>query len=342
MRNLHKLRGSGVSQALSGRSAVRAPAECSCNICAFHHPWKSFTVSLRGAGTILWGVTGAQVLSSLPGSICWGLVRVTQGWSHPACWPLWESGAQCPHRDCPWETWAWEEPVGGIDVIQRKRPGYSPKPPPCVHLPSLPPCRSFLNQTAQLEWTKLWTESGPRDLCSTHCLYIPHPWLSILSTFHTGGTWLSSCHLFPYSSPVFRVPSFLLPSSKLAHCLFRDHFPPPTGPESCSPSLSLFSRWLPSSLFCLSIAAWAFLVAQTVKNLQETQVESLDWGDPLGKGMTTPLQYSCLENPTDRGAWRLHSMVSQRVGHDWATNTFTFHYCCLKMYCKIWWWINGK
>ena len=35
-----------------------------------------------------------------------------------------------------------------------------------------------------------------------------------------------------------------------------------------------------------------------VKNLPamwETQVQSLGWGDPLEKGMATPLQYSCLE-----------------------------------------------
>ena len=36
-----------------------------------------------------------------------------------------------------------------------------------------------------------------------------------------------------------------------------------------------------------------------------------------GKGNGKPLQYSCLENPMDRGAWcRLLPMGSQRVGHD--------------------------
>ena len=29
-----------------------------------------------------------------------------------------------------------------------------------------------------------------------------------------------------------------------------------------------------------------------------------------------PLQYSCLENPMDRGAWRATVHGSQRVGHD--------------------------
>ena len=36
-----------------------------------------------------------------------------------------------------------------------------------------------------------------------------------------------------------------------------------------------------------------------------------------GEGNSNPLQYSCLDNPMDRGAWwRLLSMGSQRVGHD--------------------------
>ena len=51
------------------------------------------------------------------------------------------------------------------------------------------------------------------------------------------------------------------------------------------------------------------MVAQIVKNLpakQETQVQSLGWEDPLEEEMAT-LQYSCLGNPMDRGAW-------------WATN----------------------
>ena len=38
-----------------------------------------------------------------------------------------------------------------------------------------------------------------------------------------------------------------------------------------------------------------------------------------GGGHGNPLQYSCLENPMHRGAWRVQSMRSQRVGHDWQT-----------------------
>ena len=36
---------------------------------------------------------------------------------------------------------------------------------------------------------------------------------------------------------------------------------------------------------------------------QEIRVQSLGWEDPLEEGMATQLQYSCLENPMDRGAW---------------------------------------
>ena len=70
--------------------------------------------------------------------------------------------------------------------------------------------------------------------------------------------------------------------------------------------LSLISAgyWLSLSL-CIYI--WVSLVAQMVKNLPavwETQVQSLSQEDYPGRGHGNPLQYSCLENPMDRGAWR--------------------------------------
>ena len=37
---------------------------------------------------------------------------------------------------------------------------------------------------------------------------------------------------------------------------------------------------------------------------QETHVQSLGQGDSPGEGNGNPLQYSCLENPMDRGAWQ--------------------------------------
>ena len=61
------------------------------------------------------------------------------------------------------------------------------------------------------------------------------------------------------------------------------------------------------------------LAPQTVKNLpaaQENSVQSLDWEDPLEKGMENPLQYSCLGSSLDRGTWWVTVMGSQRIGYD--------------------------
>ena len=60
------------------------------------------------------------------------------------------------------------------------------------------------------------------------------------------------------------------------------------------------------------------------KNLpavQETWVWSLGQKDRSpGKGNSNPLQYSCLENPMDKGAWRATARGLARVWHNLATN----------------------
>ena len=65
-------------------------------------------------------------------------------------------------------------------------------------------------------------------------------------------------------------------------------------------------------------------MAQSVKNtpaVQETASNTGDLGSLFGSGRAgegkgNPLQYSCLGNPTDRGAWQaiLHGVT--RVGRD--------------------------
>ena len=63
----------------------------------------------------------------------------------------------------------------------------------------------------------------------------------------------------------------------------------------------------------------ASLIAQLVKNLPAMQVDlgsiPRSEGSP-GEGNDNPLQYSCLENPMDRGAWQAMSKGLQRVRHD--------------------------
>ena len=65
-------------------------------------------------------------------------------------------------------------------------------------------------------------------------------------------------------------------------------------------------------------------MAQTVKHLpamQGTWVQALGQEDPLENGNGTPLQYSCLENPMDRGAWQA---TVREVAKSWTRlNDFT-------------------
>ena len=48
---------------------------------------------------------------------------------------------------------------------------------------------------------------------------------------------------------------------------------------------------------------------------------------PTGEGNGTPLQYSCLENPMDRGAWKaaVHGVAKSQARHSDFTLTFHFH-----------------
>ena len=50
------------------------------------------------------------------------------------------------------------------------------------------------------------------------------------------------------------------------------------------------------------VAQWLKKKTKTHLPMQETLVQPLDWVDPLEEDNL--LQFSCLENPTDRGAWR--------------------------------------
>ena len=69
------------------------------------------------------------------------------------------------------------------------------------------------------------------------------------------------------------------------------------------------------------------LVAQVVKNLPamwETWVQSLGEEEPLEKGMATHSGILAWRIPWREEPGGLKSMESPRVGHGWATNTFTF------------------
>ena len=73
----------------------------------------------------------------------------------------------------------------------------------------------------------------------------------------------------------------------------------------------------------VSLVLWCLfslkLVTQMVKSMPamwETCVQSLGWEDPLEEGMATHSSILAWRIPVDRGASRLQSIGSQRVGHN--------------------------
>ena len=72
---------------------------------------------------------------------------------------------------------------------------------------------------------------------------------------------------------------------------------------------------------------WASLVVPMVKNLPamwETQVWTLDWEDPLEKGMATHSSILAWRIPWIEEPGGLQSVGLQRVAYNWESNTFTF------------------
>ena len=73
--------------------------------------------------------------------------------------------------------------------------------------------------------------------------------------------------------------------------------------------------------------SWASLVGQVVKNpptMQETWIRPLGWEDTLEKGMATHSSILAWRTAWTDEPGKLQSMGSQRVGHNWATSTFTY------------------
>ena len=77
-----------------------------------------------------------------------------------------------------------------------------------------------------------------------------------------------------------------------------------------------------SSVFSLCLpTAWASQVALLVKKLPANAGDTgsiPESGRSPGGGCGSPFQYSCLENPVDRGAWRA---TVHRVSKSWTRLT---------------------
>jgi len=112
---------------------------------------------------------------------------------------------------------------------------------------------------------------------------------------------------------------------------------------SVSHCLSFRCHWASvclAFLFCEMDLITAFVglpIALVVKNLPATAGDRGDTGSIPGSRKSpggrhgNPLRYSCLENPMNRGAWKMRDC---RVGHNWSSLVHT-HCLCLE------WEFNG-
>ena len=113
----------------------------------------------------------------------------------------------------------------------------------------------------------------------------------------------------PYNSLKIHVLIFVL--ATLSFSLERETNREEEGPNHCSQVI--FSE--------------ASLLAQSVKNLpalQETWVQSLGQEDPLEKEVVKHSSILAWEIPWTEEPGGLQSMGSERVRHDWTTNTLTY------------------
>ena len=79
----------------------------------------------------------------------------------------------------------------------------------------------------------------------------------------------------------------------------------------------------------LTESLWLPLQDQVVKNLpamQESQVQSLGWEEPLEKGMATHCSILAWRIPVDRGAWRATAHGLTKSPRWLSTSIFTFHF----------------
>ena len=161
--------------------------------------------------------------------------------------------------------------------------------------------------------------------------YIPHACGTVAQTMarlrngqkSCAGVMLRSCHVF--SSLTFQVKRKLRCRIGCERCETQlliqcGHFTSAYTGRVSQVQINIFS-------VALCLASWGFPGGSVVKNLPASRgdVGSIPGpGRSLGGGNGNSLQYSCLENPMDRGAWRATYIGSQRVGHDGAHSTIHF------------------
>ena len=146
-------------------------------------------------------------------------------------------------------------------------------------------------------------------ICNSHPL--SHKLRVLLKTWEALSKWLKQprefkCHKAPTwneTAPTGGSTGFAHWFSQITECLG----------VIVDLALELVALPVTCEIYLHSLYLWASLVDQTVKNLlavQGTWVRNISWIK-----QSYPLQYACLENYTDRGAWQatVHVVAKNRT-----------------------------
>ena len=103
-------------------------------------------------------------------------------------------------------------------------------------------------------------------------------------------------------------------------------------------NLSLTSLWVVPNL-CIGLP-WCLSHKELAWNAVATgDTGSIPgWGKCPGGGHGHPLQFSCLENPVDKGAWQatVYSVPQSRTWLKWLSTNAVFTYKCSAQFCWRW------
>ena len=104
------------------------------------------------------------------------------------------------------------------------------------------------------------------------------------------------------------------------------------------------SEWYTSFTHCSTAFPYSYHVVLVVKNPPAKARDVRDWGSiprmgrSLGEGHGNSFQYSCLENPTDRGVWQptLHGVKEPDSAEaTWHPHTHHVSKLCLSLLQKL-------
>ena len=113
-------------------------------------------------------------------------------------------------------------------------------------------------------------------------------------------------------------------------------------PSVCSPFFDMLGKTSTLASHSPGSTPVVLMVKNSPANAEDARDTGLipGWGRSPGGGNGTPLQYSCLKSPTDRGAWQaiVHGVTKSQTwlsDYAWALSWFP-GFPLLLMGCKYW------